>query len=171
LSLEEEANMKKPPSLGVASVLVALATLWGSTACGIQDRDTSAGIPESFIGAWRLVALDVVDADGTVVHRGDSTGMFVFTREGRLAVQVMDRTPQAAPQAGPEQYARGGYEATFGRFEVDERTHTFTYHVEGSLVRTLIGKALARAYEFKGNQLIVRSTNPAERWRAVWEHY
>ena len=88
----------------------------------------------------------MVDSDGTVVHRGDRTGIFVFTREGRLAVQVMDRTPQAAPQAGPEQYARGGYEATFGRFEVDERTHTFTYHVEGSLVRTLVGEALPRAF-------------------------
>jgi hypothetical protein len=163
--------MKKSLSLGVASVLLAMATLWASSLYGSQDRDKSAGIPEPFIGAWRLVALEVVDADGKVVHRGDSTGMFVFTREGRLAVQVMDRTPQAAPQAGPEQYARGGYEATFGRFEVDESTHTFTYYVEGSLVRTLVGKTLPRAYEFRGNQLIVRSTNPAERWRAVWEHY
>lgn len=163
--------MKKQLSLGVASVLFAMATLWGPTLSGSQDGDKSAGIPEPFIGAWRLVALEVVDSDGTVVHRGDSTGMFVFTREGRLAVQVMDRMPQAAPQAGPEQYARGGYEATFGRFEVDERTHTFTYYVEGSLVRTLVGKALARVYEFKGNQLIVKSANPAERWRAVWEHY
>ena len=163
--------MKKPLSLGVASVLFAMATLWGSTPSSSQDRDKSAGIPDQFIGAWRLVALEVVDSDGAVVHRGDSTGMFVFTREGRLAVQVMDRTPQAAPPAGPEQYSRGGYEATFGRFEVDERTRTFTYHVEGSLVRALVGKALPRAYEFKGNQLIVGSTNPAERWRAVWEHY
>ncbi len=163
--------MKKQHSLGVASVLFAMATLGGSTLSGSQDRDKSAAIPEPFIGAWRLVALEVVDADGTVAHRGDSTGMFVFTREGRLAVQVMDRRPQAASQAGPEQYARGGYEATFGRFEVDERTHTFTYYVEGSLVRTLVGKALARVYEFKGKQLIVKSANPAERWRAVWEHY
>jgi hypothetical protein len=161
--------VKKRLSLGAVSVLFAMATLGGSTLSG-QDRGRNTGIPERFIGAWRLVTLEVVDADGKV-RRGDSTGMFVFTREGRLAVQVMDRTPQAAPQAGPEPYARGGYEATFGRFEVDERTHTFTYHVEGSLVRTLVGKALPRAYEFKGNQLIVRSTNPAERWRAVWEHY
>ena len=51
------------------------------------------------------------------------------------------------------------------------RTHTFTYHVEGSLVRALVGKALPRVYEFKGNQLIVKSANSAERWRAVWEHY
>lgn len=163
--------MKKQLSFGVASALFAMAALWGSTLSSSQDRDKAAGVPEEFVGAWRLVALEVVDADGTVVHRGDSTGMFVFTREGRLAVQVMDRTPQAAPQAEPEQYARGGYEATFGRFEVDERAHTFTYHVEGSLVGALVGKALPRAYEFKGKQLIVRSTNPAERWRAVWEHY
>lgn len=162
--------MRRQLSFGVVSLLFAMATLWGSTLTGGQNRDERAGIPDRFVGAWRLVSLEVVDADGNV-QRGDSTGMFVFTREGRLAVQVMDRTPQAAPQAGPEQYARGGYEATFGRFEVDERTHTFTYHVEGSLVRALVGKALPRVYEFKGNRLIVKSANPAERWRAVWEHY
>ena len=162
--------MKKRLSFGAVSVLFAMATLGGSTLSG-QDRGKNTGIPEPFIGAWRLVALEVVDSDGAVVHRGDSIGMFVFTREGRLAVQVMDRTPQAAPPAGPEQYARGGYEATFGRFEVDEHTHTLTYYVEGSLVRTLVGKALPRVYAFKGNQLIVKSANPAERWRAVWEHY
>jgi hypothetical protein len=106
--------MKKRLSLGVVSLLFVMAALWGSTLAGSQDRNKSAGVPERFIGAWRLVALEVVDADGKV-HRGDSTGMFVFTREGRLAVQVMDRTPQAAPHAGPEQYAQGGYEATFGR--------------------------------------------------------
>jgi hypothetical protein len=162
--------MRKIVAPGVVALLLAMAPLRGSTVAVGQDRDKSAAIPERFVGAWRLVALEVVDADGKF-HRGDSTGMFVFTREGRLAVQVMERTPPAAPHAGPERYAQGGYEATFGRFEVDERTHTFTYYVEGSLVRTLVGKALPRAYEFKGNQLIVRSADPAERWRAVWEHY
>ena len=162
--------MKKQLSFGVVSLLFALATLSSATLSGGQERDKSAGIPEQFIGAWRLVSLEVVNTDGKV-QRGDSAGMFVFTREGRLAVQVMDRTPPPNSHAGPEQYSQGGYEATFGRFEVDERTNTFTYYVEGSLVRTLVGKALPRLYEFKGKQLIVKSTNPAERWRAVWEHY
>ena len=162
--------MKRPLSFGVVPMLLAVVMLAGGAPSDSQDRDALARIPEQFIGAWRLVLLEVTDADGKV-HSGDSTGMFVFTREGRLAVQVMDRTPPAVPHAGPEQYAQGGYEATFGRFEVDERTHTFTYYVEGALVRTLVGKALPRVYEFKGNQLIVKSANPAERWRAVWEHY
>jgi Lipocalin-like domain len=162
--------MKRPLSFGVVPMLLAVVMLAGGAPSDSQDRDALARIPEQFIGAWRLVSLEVTDADGKV-HSGDSTGMFVFTREGRLAVQVMDRTPPAVPHDGPEQYAQGGYEATFGRFEVDERTHTFTYYVEGALVRTLVGKALPRVYEFKGNQLIVKSANPAERWRAVWGHY
>ena len=69
------------------------------------------------------------------------------------------------------QYALGGYEASFGRYEIDERSHTFTFHVEGAMVRSLIGKDLPRAFEFSGNRMIVRSTNPDEHWRVAWEHY
>src|SRR4029078_7568010 len=162
--------MKRPLSFGVVPMLLAVVMLAGGAPSDSQDRDALARIPEQFMRAWRLVSSEVTDVYRKV-HSGDSSGMFVFTREGRLAVQVMDRTPPAVPHAGPEQYAQGGYEATFGRFEVDERTHTFTYYVEGALVRTLVGKALPRVYEFKGNQLIVKSANPAERWRAVWGHY
>jgi hypothetical protein len=87
-----------------------------------------------------------------------------------MSVQVMYRNPHAT-QAGPAQYARGGYEASFGTYQIDERAHTFTFHVEGALVRTLIGKELTRVYEFSGRQLIVKSSNPDEHWKAAWEHY
>ena len=69
------------------------------------------------------------------------------------------------------QYAQGGYEATFGRYEVDEANRTFTYHVEGGLVRSLVGKDLVRSFELRGNQLIVKSANPDEHWRVAWDHY
>jgi len=88
-----------------------------------------------------------------------------------MSVQVMYRKPQAATQAGQVEYAQGGYEASFGTYEIDERAHSFTYHVDGALVRTLIGKYLPRAYEFSGNQLIVKSLNPKEHWKVAWEHY
>ena len=71
-----------------------------------------------------------------------------------------------------EVYERhGGYEATFGTYEVDENAHTFTFHVEGALVRTLIGKDLPRSFEFSGKQLIVKSAQPEEHWKVTWEHY
>jgi hypothetical protein len=40
-----------------------------------------------------------------------------------------------------------------------------------AMVGSLIGKDLSRAYEFSGNQLFVKSTNPSEHWRVAWEHY
>ena len=87
----------------------------------------------------------------------------------------MYRNPQANPQAAtklaPVQYAQGGYEASFGTYQIDEGAQTFTFHVEGTLVRTLIGKDLPRAFEFSGNQLIVKSTRADEHWRVTWEHY
>jgi len=65
----------------------------------------------------------------------------------------------------PVQYAQGGYKASYGTYEIDERAHTFKYHVDGGLVRTLIGKDLTRVYELSGDQLIVESSNPNEHRR------
>ena len=76
----------------------------------------------------------------------------------------------AAPvQYAQTQYAQDGYEASFGRYEITD-DHSFTFHVDGGLVRDLIGKDLKRVYEFSGNQLIVKSQNPNEHWKVVWEH-
>jgi hypothetical protein len=88
-----------------------------------------------------------------------------------MSVQVMYKNPPAGTSAAPVQYAQGGYEASFGTYEIDESTHTFSFHVEGALVRMLIGKDLPRAFELSGKQLIVKSTHPEEHWRVAWEHY
>jgi len=161
--------MKKLLSLAVVSLLLAVATLSGARVSGGQDRDSGEGARDRLIGSWRLVWLEEEGADGKV-HRADCTGMLVFTREGRMSVQVMYRNPQAGSPAGPVQYAQAGYEASFGRYEVDARAHAFTYHVEGALVRSLIGKDLTRLVELSGNQMIVRPSSPSEHWRVAWEH-
>jgi hypothetical protein len=88
-----------------------------------------------------------------------------------MSVQVMYLNPPAATDAAPVQYAQGGYEASFGTYEIDESARTFTFHVQGALVRTLIGKDLPRSFEFSGKQLIVKSTHLDEHWRVAWEHY
>lgn len=159
--------MKKLLSLGVVSVFIAMTAM---TLAVSQNRDVSDGIRDRFVGAWRLASLEQQGADGKV-HKADSTGLLVFTRDGHMSVQVMERNPQAQTPAGPEQYSQGGYEASFGTYAIDESAHNFTYHVEGALVRTLIGKVLTRVYDFSGNQLIVKSSSPDEHWRVAWEHY
>jgi hypothetical protein len=129
-----------------------------------SDRDR-------FVGAWRLLALERPGPTGEI-SRVDCCGMFVFTKDGHLSVQVMEReAPSRTGTAGVEQYSQGGYEASYGSYVVDERKHTFTFHVEGALVRTLIGMDLPRRYEFRGDQLIVESTRTDEHWRVIWVHY
>jgi hypothetical protein len=153
--------------------LVLTTAFFGTTVLafsGSQGRGSDKEIPNRFIGAWRLAWLEEPDADGTV-HKADCTGLLVYTHDGHMSVQVMYRNPQSGNQAGPVQYAQGGYEASFGTYQIDENSHTFVFHVEGAMVRNLLGKDLSRAYEMSGNQLIVKSTNPNEHWRVGWEHY
>ena len=158
-------------------LLCAVLLLMGMTPTmlsGTQGRGGREGIQSRFIGAWRLVWLEEQGADGKI-HRADCTGLLVFTRDRHMSVQVMYRNPQAnshaAADAAPVQYAQGGYEASFGTYEIDEPAHHFIFHVEGALVRTLTGKDLTRVYEFSGKELIVKSPSPDEHWRAAWEHY
>jgi len=143
-------------------VVVAAAT--------VRGRGEDAPVQERFVGAWRLVSLEEPDAAGKV-HRADSTGLLVYTADGHMSVQVMYRNAQTGGQGGPVQYAKGGYEASFGTYRIDEKAHTFTFHVEGAMVRSLIGKDLPRTYEISGKRMIVSSTNPNEHWRVAWEHY
>jgi len=137
---------------------------------GMSFGQDSVGDRDRFAGAWRLVRLEQPGADGKL-HNVDCTGLFVFTRDGHASVQVMDSNPQTSATAGPQQYSQGGYEASWGTYSVDERTHTFTFHIDGALVRSLVGKDLPRSYQFSGNLLTVKSTRADEHWSVTWERY
>ena len=152
------------------SIIAIWLTLLAAAASIVQHRNDHENARNKFLGAWRLALLERPGADGKV-HRVDGTGLFVFTADGHASVQVMERHPQAQAASAPQQYSAGGYEASWGAYTVDEAAHTFNFHIEGALVRSLIGKDLPRAYEFSGNQLIVKSTRSEEHWRVTWERY
>lgn len=142
-----------------AAVLLRL----GSAAQSGQDalrRNTA--LQNGLVGAWNLVAIQEPGTDGRV-HQVDCAGLFVFTSDGKASVQVMYRNAQTGGA-----YAQGGYEASYGRYRIDSAS-TFTFHIEGALVRSLVGKDLKRAYEIAGDRLTVTSTDPNEDWKAVWE--
>ena len=151
--------MKKP--IGICITLLVAGMGSG------QDRADNL---DRFAGAWRLIRLEQPGADGKL-HDVDCTGLFVFTTDGHASVQVMDRNPQSSTTAGPQQYSQGGYEASWGTYNVDERTHTFIFHIEEALVRTLVSKDLPRSYQFSGNQLTIKSTRADEHWSVTWERY
>jgi hypothetical protein len=145
--------------------LAAIAAA-GSSSCGRSQ--TSEHAPDTIVGAYQLVSLEEPGPDG-IVHRAEATGSLVLTREGRMSVQVMYRDTQTA--TGPVQYAQGGYEASFGRYEVAEPGQSFTYHVEGALVRKLVGQDQKRLYALKDGRLVITPPAANEHWRVTWERY
>jgi hypothetical protein len=147
-----------------ALVALGLAAMVGVRMTSGERSSPSQDPRSRFVGSWRLVSLEHTGPDGNV-EKADCIGQFVFTADGHAAVQVMYRS---AGQAESTQYAQGGYEATFGRYSVDTSARTFTFHVDGALVRTLVGQDLRRNFTFAGDQLIVEPANKAEHWRVVW---
>jgi len=156
--------------------MIRLCSVWGAAsliACVAASCTAQGGGADNdrLVGAWKLVSLEQPRPDGKT-SRIECCGMFVFTQDGHASVQVMQ--PATQGPAGAEtanRYSQGGYEASYGTYVVNEKDHTFVLHVEGALARDLIGKDLPRHFEFAGNRLIVRSAQPDEHWRVVWERY
>jgi len=156
--------MKRPRVLAI--VFLSVTVLSGVALLGQQDRPASDR--DRFIGAWRLAWMEEIGPDGRVTRTADRTGTLMYTRDGRMSVQIQFPQSQASVS---NDYVLSGYEASFGTFEVNEEAHTITRHVEGSITRGLVGKSLTRAYRFSDGRLTMRSVRPEERWSVTWERY
>ncbi len=149
----------------VKSLLLLIVVVFFSAGVTAQSSDAANhGSQNRLVGAWKLVSLEEPVADGQA-GKVDCAGMFVFTPDGKASVQVMYQKAQTGSA-----YAQSGYEASYGSYHVDD-SKTFTFHIEGALVRSLIGKDLRRAYKITGSLLTVTSTDATEHWKVVWERY
>jgi hypothetical protein len=151
-------------------ILIASLTLFFGVILRSQDHAANEDLRSRLTGAWRLVWMEDQGADGKV-HRFERMGMLDFSRDGHMSVQIMARNPSELPAAEATKYYQGGYAAYYGRYELNERARTITYHVEGALVQTLIGTDLIRKYEFQGSQLVIKPVRPDEHWVFAWERY
>ena len=145
--------------LGIASTFPAF-----SNAGAHRISDT-----ERFIGAWRLVKLEAPPSAPASPGAG-LTGTLIYTRDGHMSVQLM--YPASASSLSNE-YVERGYEASFGRYVIDDSSRRVTHHVEGSITRErLVGKDLVRTYQFTPEgRLVIHSVDPSEHWSVTWEHY
>jgi hypothetical protein len=126
-----------------------------------QAKPPQTGIMP-LVGAWHLASLEQPGPDGTL-HKMQCPGLMTFTADGHMAVQLM------LPTGTSNAYAHGGYEASFGHITLAPGQQSFTLHVDGALVRDLVGKDLPRAFRVTGTTLVISSTRPDEHWRAVWK--
>ena len=153
---------------------VVVLTSNGSGVPAVTAENTGASAPgtlrDRLIGAWKLV--DVVDEpeDGSPVrrpHGEEPTGLILYTADGHMSVQIMDRGHgQLASRDGSglaatdHAGAAPGYFAYAGRFDVDEHG-TVTHSVSLSLFPGWIGSRQVRAAAFEGGALVLSSATPA----------
>ncbi len=162
------------PILGMAAAVIALggcAPATSGRAPGGATATTVAAARSPLIGAWHLIALDLPGPDGALRHITDAKGSLIYAPSGQVSVQVMYARASDTPASGPVQYAQGGYEGSFGQYEVDEATRTVTHRYDGANVRSLLGAEWPRRYELAGRRLVLRSTRPDEHWSVTWERY
>jgi len=122
--------------------ITALA-LWTPVLLRSQSTDTrnSSSPREKLIGAWQLVSMEEPGPDGKLRHITHRTGQLIYTRDGRMSVQIMYPPSESSVS---NDYVRNGYEASFGSYSVDGSAHTVTHHVQASVTRGLVGKDLTR---------------------------
>jgi hypothetical protein len=151
------------------ALFAAVWILVAALTAGVAQSGGKDSTRDKLVGSWRLAWVEEQLADGTMKKYTDRVGTIVYTRDGHMSVQIMLPEGQD-PGANPVKYDQGHYEAYYGPYEIDEAAHTVTHHVEGALVRSLIGKNLTRVYRFEGKQLILTSSRPDEHWTIAWEH-
>ena len=149
------------------AVVGALSGLALAQSAPKQSGD-GASAREKFVGAWRLAWMEEPGPDGTMIRITDRKGTLMYTRDGRMSVQIQFPESQSSVS---NDYVLSGYEASFGTYELNEEAQTITRHVEGSITRGLVGRRLTRAYRFSDARLTMRSVRPEERWSTTWERY
>ena len=84
--------MKRPRVLAI--VFLSVTVLSGVALLGQQDRPASDR--DRFIGAWRLAWMEETSPDGRVTRTTDRTGTLMYTRDGRMSVQIQFPESQAS---------------------------------------------------------------------------
>lgn len=154
--------MKVRHLLGSVAVLVLGLTSWSSGAIA-QELLLSEGL----IGAWSLVSIDYVRADGsrrqtfgdnpTGIAFFDRTGHFIITvmRSNRPAFAVNDRMKGTAEE---NQATAQGTITYFGTYKVREPDRVIDIHIVGSSFPNWNGASQKRVVVLAGDDL--KLTNP-----------
>lgn len=119
-------------------------------------------------GCWELIRReDRTESGELTVDPGlgaEPVGLLVYDASGRFSAQFMkrDRSNENTPGSGAAQSgvnntrSVGGYDAYFGRYTVDEATHTVTQTLDGALAPDNVGLVVTRRMEVTGDMLALR---------------
>jgi len=133
----------------------------GLYACMNQQAKTASN-HYVFPGTWKLFSRIDKDSNQVVVYEptlgSDPISFLMYDSFGNISVQIMKRNrtdsviqPQA--ETSNNSQAFNGYDAYFGKYEVDTQHHQIIHKIEGSMNASDVGKMLRRNFEFSGDTL------------------
>ena len=118
-----------------------------------------------FAGTWRLLTRTDKTKDGKIIPEtslgSDPIAILFYDSKGNMSVQIMKRNRETTSgnvtinkDPSPTNTANfAGYDAYFGKYEIDFKNKTITHIIEGALIPSDIGRKLKRNFEFKDNKL------------------
>lgn len=130
-------------------------------------HDSSGPLSESLIGTWELLSRE--DHTSTGERRIDASlgenpvALLIYDRSGHFAAQFMKRDRDLAsdadasrPSAPNNSQARGGYDAYFGTYTIDNARSAVTQTLTGALSPENVGLVLTRVMTVAGDELTIR---------------
>jgi hypothetical protein len=138
---------------------VLLVVLLLCTSIGAAPQAPS----RAFIGTWKLVSRVDRDRSGKTIPEpslgSNPIGYLVYDSTGHVFVQIMalnrsaDPCAVSAPSQANNLASFGGYDAYFGRYEIDPAAGKVTHILEGALSQADVGRRLTRSYRLEGDSL------------------
>lgn len=131
---------------------------------------TRTALSVTLPGTWEL--LSRVDTTATGERRvepslgDDPVALLIYDRAGHFAAQFMRRDGSVDVPDGPggaknNSQAKGGYDAYFGTYTVDDDAGTVTQQLTGALSRQHVGAVLTRAMRVADDTLVITLTTNA----------
>ena len=134
------------------------------------SHPAAAQSAKALVGAWAPATAIITQPDGskTEVFGPRPTGMLIFTADGSYALVIrngdLPRIAANARQKGTaaeNQAVVAGSIAHYGRYTVDPKDATVTFHIQASTYANWDGQTQKRPFSVKGDQLTYKVPAPS----------
>ena len=152
----------------------------------LHEAKSPGSLSAALIGTWELLTREDRTPGGEQRIEpslgADPIAMLFFDSHGHFAAQFMKRDRDNMPEvaiSGPipnNSRAKGGYDAYFGTYQVDDAAGSVTTRLSAALSPDNVGQAFTRTMDVFGDELVIRlatSTAAGEpvvrtlRWKRV----
>jgi Lipocalin-like domain len=162
--------------------LLFLCVLSSVVVAGAADSPAASGL----VGTWRLVSFEDVKNGKTLHEFGEKPlGLFVYTADGHVAIQIANpanpacvasgkkggprqKDDPAVPTCTPEQMQvlLNGYVAYWGTYTVDVAAGVVIHHVTSDISNGYAGTDQRRPFRLEGDRLVI---GDGKTWTRVLE--